>query len=74
MLSIVIIIVSMIAASKQFQTDFLTNVFIGVAEFGLFIAIGWLPWWLLLLPGILVSLLMGKKIADLVQGSGDSES
>jgi hypothetical protein len=74
MLSIVIIIVSMIAASKQFQTDFLTNVFIGVAEFGLFIAIGWLPWWLLLLPGILVSLLMGKKIADLVQGSGSGDS
>lgn len=70
MLSFIIIIGTIMVASKQWQTDFITNIFIGVGEFGLFIAIGWLPWWLMLMPAIVVALLASKWVADKVQGGG----
>lgn len=70
--SLILIIASMLISSKQFNTDFRTNMFIGVTMFGVFVAIGWIPFWLLFLPLVFIALLFGKQIAGIIMpGRGD---
>jgi len=75
-LSIILVILAMLIASKQFNTGNITTLFIGASLFGLFIAIGWLPFWLLLLPFVIVALMFGGKIRDMIFGksTGGDES
>jgi len=75
-LSIILVILAMLIASKQFNTGNTTTLFIGASLFGLFIAIGWIPFWLLLLPFVIVALMFGGKIRDMIFGksTGGDES
>jgi len=75
-LSIILVILAMLIASKQFNTGNTTTLFIGASLFGLFIAIGWIPFWLLLLPFVIVALMFGGKIRDIIFGksTGGDES
>jgi len=75
-LSIILVILAMLIASKQFNAGNTATLFIGASLFGLFIALGWIPFWLLLLPFVLVALMFGGKIRDIIFGksTGGDES
>ena len=58
-------------ACSRFNKDvMIPSVFVGFLSLSFCIAVGWLPYWLLIMVAILIALMFGSSVRNLISGGG----